>query len=126
MNKIEMTTEEFAKFEARLNELERENRELTGKNAEVCEALERARQAKIGEVKTGFKVSEKGAISVFGLGRFPVTLYWSQWGQLIKRIPDLEKFAEENKEKLATEEQRLAHKAAAKAERVANKLQVAA
>lgn len=47
------------------------------------------------------KVSEKGAVSVYGLGRFPVTLYSAQWAKLIAVIPQLEKFMADNQDKLA-------------------------
>jgi hypothetical protein len=36
-----------------------------------------------------FKVSEKGAVSVYGLGRFPVTLYLEQWGRCSLTLPSL-------------------------------------
>lgn len=48
-----------------------------------------------------FKVSEKGAVSAYGLGRFPVTLYGTQWVKLIAAIPQLENFMEVNHDKLA-------------------------
>jgi hypothetical protein len=41
-----------------------------------------------------WKVSEKGAVSVYGLGRFPVTLYYSQWQKLFKAMPDVMAFVE--------------------------------
>jgi len=47
-----------------------------------------------------FKVSEKGAVSVYGLGRFPVTLYYEQWQRLLSTADALTKFLEENKSKL--------------------------
>jgi len=47
-----------------------------------------------------FKVSEKGAVSVYGLGRFPVTLYYEQWTRLFDAAEDLKLFLEENKSKL--------------------------
>ena len=47
-----------------------------------------------------FKVSEKGAVSVYGLGRFPVTLYYEQWTRLFGAAEDLQLFLEENKSKL--------------------------
>jgi hypothetical protein len=47
-----------------------------------------------------FRVSEKGAVSVYGLGRFPVTLYYEQWSRLLDRSDDLKSFIEENKTKL--------------------------
>ena len=47
-----------------------------------------------------FRVSEKGAVSVYGLGRFPVTLYYEQWSRLLDRSDDMKSFLEENKSKL--------------------------
>ena len=47
-----------------------------------------------------FKVSEKGGVSVYGLGRFPVTLYYEQWQRLRGTAEDLRGFLEENKSKL--------------------------
>jgi hypothetical protein len=52
-----------------------------------------------------FKVSDKGAVSVYGLGRFPVTLYYEQWIRLLDRERDLREFLEENKSKLKLKEQ---------------------
>jgi hypothetical protein len=46
------------------------------------------------------KVSEKGAVSVYGLGRFPVTLYQEQWAKLLALSDDIKAFIEENKSKL--------------------------
>jgi hypothetical protein len=46
------------------------------------------------------KVSEKGAVSVYGLGRFPVTLYQEQWTKLLALADDIKAFIEENKSKL--------------------------
>lgn len=47
-----------------------------------------------------FKVSEKGAVSVYGLGRFPVTLYQEQWDKLFGRIDELKRFLEDNRDRL--------------------------
>lgn len=47
-----------------------------------------------------FKVSEKGAVSVYGLGRFPVTLYYEQWVRLLDHVDQLREFLEENKPSL--------------------------
>lgn len=48
------------------------------------------------------KVSEKGAISVYGFGRFPVTLYKEQMETLIKHVPDIQKFIAEHVGQLKT------------------------
>jgi hypothetical protein len=47
-----------------------------------------------------FRVGEKGGVSVYGLGRFPVTLYYEQWIRLLDRSEDLRSFLEENKSRL--------------------------
>jgi len=44
-----------------------------------------------------FRVGEKGGVSVYGLGRFPVTLYYEQWIRLLGVSKDLREFLEENK-----------------------------
>jgi len=44
-----------------------------------------------------FRVGEKGGVSVYGLGRFPVTLYYEQWVRLLEAVPQLKTFLEENK-----------------------------
>ncbi len=49
-----------------------------------------------------FKVSQKGALSVYGLGRFPVTLYKEQWERLLARLEDLKKFIKDNEANLRT------------------------
>ncbi len=57
-------------------------------------------EQQVGSGGLRFKVSEKGAVSVYGLGRFPVTLYYEQWARLLDAAPDLKKFLETNKSKL--------------------------
>jgi len=52
--------------------------------------------------KLTLKVSDKGAVSVYGLGRFPVTLYKSQWEVLARAINGIMTFISENDGKLAT------------------------
>jgi hypothetical protein len=47
-----------------------------------------------------FRVGEKGGVSVYGLGRFPVTLYYEQWVRLLDASKDLRAFLEENKHRL--------------------------
>jgi hypothetical protein len=44
-----------------------------------------------------FRVGEKGGVSVYGLGRFPVTLYYEQWIRLLDTATELRAFLEENK-----------------------------
>ena len=42
------------------------------------------------------KVSEKGGLSVYGLGRFPVTLYKEQWVRLLDQADEIKSFLKEN------------------------------
>jgi len=51
------------------------------------------------------KVSEKGGVSVYGLGRFPVTLYKEQWSKLLDMAEDIRAFIRENEGRLKTKEQ---------------------
>jgi hypothetical protein len=44
----------------------------------------------------GLKVSEKGALSVYGMGRFPVTLYREQWEKLLAMSDQIREFIQEN------------------------------
>ena len=57
-------------------------------------------QKQAGQKKSGaldFRVGEKGGVSVYGLGRFPVTLYYEQWIRLLEAAPELKSFLEEQK-----------------------------
>ena len=53
---------------------------------------------------TSLKVSEKGGVSVYGLGRFPVTLYQEQWLKLLEMADDIRAFIRENEGKLKRKE----------------------
>jgi hypothetical protein len=46
------------------------------------------------------KVSEKGGVSVYGLGRFPVTLYKEQWAKLLSMTDEIREFIKENESSL--------------------------
>ncbi len=50
------------------------------------------------------KVSEKGAVSVYGLGRFPVTLYQEQWLKLLDLAEDIRAFIREHEGQLKKKE----------------------
>jgi hypothetical protein len=66
--------------------------------------LEKQAETKKRSGNLEMRVSEKGGVSVYGLGRFPVTLYYEQWKRLLALAPDLETFLEENKGKLKLKE----------------------
>ena len=75
----------YEELKARLEQLEKQGPKRTG-------ALE-------------FRVGEKGGVSVYGLGRFPVTLYYEQWIRLLDLSDQLRQFLEDNKAKLKLKDQ---------------------
>ncbi len=80
-----MSEPTYEELKARLAELEKQSANKRSGNLE-------------------FRVSEKGGVSVYGLGRFPVTLYYEQWTRLLDRTDDLRAFMEENKSRLKLKE----------------------
>jgi hypothetical protein len=50
------------------------------------------------------KVSEKGGVSLYGVGRFPVTLYKEQWRKILDMAPEIEAFIKENDSRLKAKE----------------------
>ena len=73
-----MTEPSYEELKAKLAELEKQ---VQGKKRGTIE----------------FRVSEKGGVSVYGLGRFPVTLYYEQWIRLLDQADQLREFIEANK-----------------------------
>ena len=63
------------------------------------EALKRPERGKL-----SLKVSEKGALSVYGMGRFPVTLYKEQWLKLLGIAEEIKSFIAANADRLKTKE----------------------
>jgi hypothetical protein len=65
---------------------------------------ERLKNKKSMEGSLSMKVSEKGALSIYGMGRFPVTLYKEQWLKLLGIADQIKKYIEENNSRLKTKE----------------------
>jgi hypothetical protein len=74
--------------EQKLARLEAENRALK----------EQVEQRRSGQLR--LKISEKGGLSVYGLGRFPVTLYKEQWIRLLEQTEEIKEFLKENDQQL--------------------------
>ena len=71
--------------------------------ARIAELEKQTQGRKRGAIE--FRVGEKGGVSVYGLGRFPVTLYYEQWVRLLDASQDLRAFLEDNKHRLKLREQ---------------------
>jgi hypothetical protein len=81
----------------------------TNESDDLRNELERLRaeneRLKKGSSKgTSLKVSEKGGVSVYGLGRFPVTLYKEQWKKLLDMSEDIRNFMEAHDSELKTKD----------------------
>jgi hypothetical protein len=70
--------------------------------ARIAELEQKLSSRKSGKLE--FRVSEKGGVSVYGMGRFPVTLYYEQWVRLLGAADELRAFIEENKHRLKTKD----------------------
>jgi hypothetical protein len=73
------------------------------------EELERLRAENAALKKTSakgisMKVSEKGGLSIYGLGRFPITLYKEQWTKLLDMADDIRAFLKANDAQLKAKE----------------------
>jgi hypothetical protein len=80
--------------EQRLARLEAENKALR----------EQMEQRRPGQLR--LKISEKGGLSVYGLGRFPVTLYKEQWARLLDHSEEIKKFLQENDQQLKAKQEK--------------------
>ena len=65
---------------------------------------ENERLKKAGSSRLAMKVSEKGALSIYGMGRFPVTLYKEQWLRLLSMADDIKAFIAANEQQLKAKE----------------------
>jgi hypothetical protein len=69
--------------------------------AELARLKEENERLKLRQSRAvSMKVSEKGALSIYGLGRFPVTLYKEQWTKLLDMAEDIRAFLKENDARL--------------------------
>jgi hypothetical protein len=75
-------------LKAEIERLKAENQDLKTKKKATAEL--------------SFKVSQKGAVSVYGMGRFPVTLYKEQWERLLAKAEEIKEFIKENEGSLTT------------------------
>jgi hypothetical protein len=62
--------------------------------------LERLRAENASLKRGSLKVSEKGGVSVYGLGRYPLTLYQEQWAKLLEMADDIRAFIRQHEREL--------------------------
>lgn len=79
---------------------------LAEKDAEIAKLKAQLAAKAAAGPGISMKVSEKGAVSIYGLGRFPVTLYGEQWKSLLGKAEDILAFIDENAESLKTKADR--------------------
>ena len=77
-----------AEMKSELERLKAENESLKSRNSKGI----------------SLKVSEKGGVSVYGMGRFPITFYQEQWIKLLDMADDIRAFIKENEPKLKKKE----------------------
>lgn len=83
---------------------------LTGKSTAELEEMVRKLAAENDKLRTAsrgklhLKVSEKGAVSLFGMGKWPVTLYREQWERIFAAREQIEAFIEANADSLSVKE----------------------
>lgn len=82
------STDTLAQMQAQLDALRLENAQL---------------KTKVTSKRASFKVTEKGGISMYGLGRFPASFYLSQWEFIMENLPGLQEFIAANLTRLTTE-----------------------
>jgi hypothetical protein len=78
--------------------------ELKAENERLRAELEALKQQT--QRGTYLKVSEKGGVSLYGLGRFPITLYVEQWQKILDMAPEIRRFMDENAASLKRKEPR--------------------
>jgi hypothetical protein len=79
---------------------ESEEQKLRRELADAQAKLARLQKAKM----TNIRISEKGAVSLYGMGKFPITLYCDQWKMLLAQAEMIEQFLVDNAAKLARKE----------------------
>lgn len=77
--------------------------DIAAANARIAQ-LEALLKAQSAPKALTLKVSEKGALSIYGLGRFPVTLYAGQWERLLGAADQIKAFMTANASLLATKD----------------------
>ena len=88
VSEIEDSMSEAEDLKAELERLKAENEQLKSQRGRAV----------------SLKVSEKGGVSVYGMGRFPITLYKEQWTKLLDMADEIRAFIRDNESKLKAKE----------------------
>lgn len=92
-------------MDAMLKELERLRMQNAALQKEVVAAKKGCAAGAKRVPEITYKVSTKGAVSVYGLQKFPITLYKDQWARLLDKADDIKLFIEDNDALLSTKAQ---------------------
>lgn len=94
------------RLEKQLGRMPTQDELVAGLTQEVSRLTNNTRNptSKLGESTLSCRVSEKGALSVYGLGRFPVTLYAAQWEKLLMASGELLDFLHDHAGELTTKD----------------------
>jgi len=87
-----------------LQDVSKSNGKLSDKELIAQLQAENARLRERNSNRLSLKVSEKGAISCYGTGRFPITLYASQWTKVLAFADHIKAFMAENKDQLSVKD----------------------
>lgn len=73
--------------------------------AKVAQLMaDNAKLKKANNGKLSLKVSEKGALSIYGMGKWPITLYLSQWERVMANLDQIKAFVEANRSSFSVKE----------------------
>lgn len=81
-----------------------DNRDLMTENERLKDELDKLKAKEKTKREIYLKISQKGALSLYGLGRFPVTLYKEQWEKLLEKVADIKDFINKNEGSLKTKD----------------------
>lgn len=98
------TTYTYGEIAAAIGEYQKNpGRPVEDLQAELAQLKAENERLKANKASTGssIKIGVKGTICVYGLGRFPVALYASQWKTLLAKAPEIEAFITDNEALLA-------------------------
>ena len=104
-NGVDVMAATFAQKQAEIGAIKAKATEaetlMAAENAQLRAEIEALKKSKASAGVLSVKVSEKGAVSVYGLGKFPVTLYQEQMNRLLDHADSIREFMKANASSLS-------------------------